>query len=146
MNKIYIIYLLLFIISFSMETFLFPCKTKKKIKGILISLIHHFMSIYFIFGSILFKNYAFHLIVLIVVGSVWMYSGMCPLTTWYNEACNYNKKLPFHELSWALNNYILKINKNFRYYGIIIVILYDIVNIYISYKNKNTSKIWNLYN
>ena len=145
MNFKIIILFIVIIISFLSENIFYPCKKKDSLIPFIISFLHHIGSIYLLLSPFLFNNYLLHLLILIFILCGWLYFKMCVVTIWYNKLCEFNFNRNFHDLLNIFNKNILKI-KNLHYYFLFFLIIYDLINIYISYNKKNTSKLWNLYN
>lgn len=123
-NIILFIYLVL--LSYYLQKNNTKCYSKKKTTYIY-NFIHHILSVYGVFGSILFKNYLFHLISLLGIMILWQfYNNRCPLTVIYNKDCKIDIETKFYDI----NNYLSeKINIPLRYPIIILIIIYDIINI-----------------
>jgi len=124
-----IIYLCLVFFSFMLEQLYYPCK-KSKVNFILMSLFHHFFSMYLFFGSLLFKNYRFHLSIVLITIILWyIYNDRCFYLVIYNNKCGFKENRKFYDIINILNDITFKI-KNFYYYVTYIVVFYDILNIY----------------
>ena len=86
------------LISFLYEN-IYLKNCNKNLYTYLISLLHHIGSMYIVFGSIFFKNYLFHLIVVLIVVSLWqVFDNRCILTLYYNKLCELQKNLPIRIL------------------------------------------------
>ena len=117
----YIIFLLVFLIQYLWDRINSYCLT---IKGEILLILHHIVSIYVLLGGILF-NSKYHLIFIIIILIHWLTNNnSCYLTTITNKFCGYNKEKNFEDLIYKLN--FRKLNKNIHYYLLIILIFYDI--------------------
>ena len=145
MNFKIVILFIVIIISFLLENIFYPCKKKNSLIPFIISFLHHIGSMYLLLSPFLFNNYLLHLLILIVVLCGWFYFKMCVVTIWYNKLCGFKFNRNFHDIFTIFNNHIIK-NKYAHYYLFLFLIIYDLINIYINYNEKNTSKLWNLYN
>ena len=100
----------------------------KNLYTYLISLIHHIGSMYIVFGSLFFKNYLFHLIIVLITVSLWqVFDNRCILTLYYNKLCELPKKSGHKDIVYFINK-ILNV-KNFHYYVAGTIILFDLIMI-----------------
>lgn len=100
----------------------------KNLYTYLISLLHHVGSMYIVFGSLFFKNYLFHIIIVILTVSLWqVFDNRCILTLYYNKLCELPEKSGHKDIVYLINNF-LDI-KNFHYYIAVIIILFDLIMI-----------------
>jgi len=95
----------------------------------LVSLFHHTISIYSVFGSILFKNYVLHSLSIFLAYLGWIISkdNTCILTVYYNRLCNIPENENFKDIFYYLNEK-LKI-KYFRYILVYFLLFYNFTNI-----------------
>ena len=102
-------------------------------KGITVSIIHHFLQIYSIFGSFIFGYHQLHLIALIIALLFHVLSGKCFISEIQNNLCKFDKNI---KLETFLNHLLRVLNiefKNFIYYLLLLfIIIYDVV--YIMYR------------
>jgi len=123
-HKKIILYLVLVIISFSLERKNVKCN-KETLQTILISLTHHFFSVYIYFGTFIFKFYKFNLLVIFVTILGWLVNrNRCFLTLYYNQLCDIPPEQSFYDITYEVNK-ILKL-KNLHYYILAIIMIYNI--------------------
>jgi len=89
------------------------------------NLIHHFLSMYLWFGSVVFGYHEFHILYMLAGSLGWyLFDGECAMTIEYNKICNYEKHTRHYDLIYALSNY----ETNFTQLTIgRIVFIYDIL-------------------
>ena len=93
-----------------------------------ISLLHHIGSMYIVFGSLFFKNYLIHLIIVIFTVSLWqVFDNRCILTLYYNKLCELPEKSGHKDIVYLINK-VLDV-KNFHYYVAGSIIIFDLVMI-----------------
>jgi len=93
----------------------------------LLIIIHHVFNIYLVFGSILFKHYWLHLVVVILSLAVHVFYGKCPITEYSNYLSNQDKNVPMVTfLNHLLQIYNSKSIKKYYYTLIFLIILYDL--------------------
>ena len=93
----------------------------------LLIIIHHVFNIYLVFGSILFKHYWLHLVVVILSLAVHVFYGKCPITEYSNYLSNQDKNVPMVTfLNHLLQIYNSKSIKKYYYTLIFMIILYDL--------------------
>ena len=92
-------------------------------------LFHHIMSVYLIFGSILFGFYKIHFIIALITIGVWIKGQFyCVITKTYNKMININPNETFKDISYYLRKY-----SRIKYVHILIIIgalFYDLDNIF----------------
>ena len=91
MNKALITYIFVVIISFTNDKLHSECK-HPSIQADMVSLIHHFVSIYSWFGTLIFGHPEIHLLYVLTIIAGWNYFGNCIISEWYNNACDLDKK------------------------------------------------------
>jgi len=127
------IYLIIVFVSFILEQSKSPCKYLTY-QSILLSFIHHTISNYSYFGSLLFGYHKFHLLFLFSVFIGWVlmykfgYKFTCILTYYYNNLCGFDKYAHFNDIVYYIRR-ALNIKKPSTI-GYIIVLVYDILTIY----------------
>jgi len=100
----------------------------KNLYTYLISLLHHIGSMYIVFGSLFFKNYLIHLIIVIFTVSLWqVFDNRCILTLYYNKLCELPEKSSHKDIVYLINK-VLDV-KNFHYYVAGSIIIFDLVMI-----------------
>ena len=100
----------------------------KNLYTYLISLLHHIGSMYIVFGSLFFKNYLIHLIIVIFTVSLWqVFDNRCILTLYYNKLCELPEKSGHKDIVYLINK-VLDV-KNFHYYVAGSIIIFDLVMI-----------------
>lgn len=126
--------LLIFIIILIAEILLDSTFRKcKNINGKLLMIIHHFIGVYVWLGSVLFGNYLFHFLFILIVQILYIFhDGRCFLTKWHNKLCDYDENEKFK--SW-LNIIFKGYNVNMIYMILLnIILLYDLYYINKKYK------------
>jgi len=127
-----LIYLILILISIYLHNRTKSEEVKKKytIKIILIEILHHFISNYATFGSILFGYHKIHLTVLLAIGALWVISKdyTCPLTIYCNERTGQEDVKDFRDLNYHL---LELFNLNITAM-LVVIIIYDL---YFIFKN-----------
>ena len=79
------------------------------------------------FGSILFKHYWLHLLIVIISLTVHVFYGKCPITEYSNYLSNQDKNVPMVTfLNHLLQIYNSKSIKKYYYTLIFMIILYDL--------------------
>lgn len=121
----FVIFFLSGILSFILEHQI-KSGCKESFLTLSISLLHNYVSIYLVFGSVLFGYHFIHLLSLCIVVILWNFDKMCILTTYYNNLCGISSTRPFHDVFFLINQK-LKI-PHLRYLLASIVALYDIKN------------------
>ena len=100
----------------------------KNLYTYLISLLHHIGSMYIVFGSIFFKNYLFHLIIVFITVLLWqVFNNRCILTLYYNKLCELPEKSGHKDIIYFVNR-IINV-KNFHYYIAGSIIMFDLIMI-----------------
>ena len=93
----------------------------------LLIIIHHIFNIYIVFGSILFKHYWLHLLIVIISLTFHVFYGKCSITEYSNYLSNQDKNVPMVTfLNHLLQIYNSKSIKKYYYTLIFMIILYDL--------------------
>lgn len=119
----YIIFFFLFNLSNYLHIKNTKCKTSDY-RVWTLNYFHHIISVYGIFGSILFGNHLLHFLALIFVLILWkFYDNRCPLTLWFNEDCNIDEGEQFYDLLQPITRLL---NYDLRYMVIFLLLIYDL--------------------
>ena len=94
MNKPFITYIIIVIISFVNDKIHSECNNPS-IKVDMVSLLHHFVSIYSWFGTFILGYPEIHLFYVLAIIIGWNYFGNCIISEWYNNACKLDKNFGF---------------------------------------------------
>jgi hypothetical protein len=123
-----ILFFIITLISFSLEESKKLCP-KPTYYTRIVSFFHHTISIYSVLGSLLFKNYVFHSLSILIAYLGWIISkdNTCILTVYYNRLCDIQENEKFKDIFYYLNE-ILKI-KYFRYILVYLLLFYNFINI-----------------
>lgn len=126
------IFILIVIISFTLDNVLFQCSIPSPITFIN-NFVHHIISMYLWFGSIIFGKYIYHLLFLCVVLIFQYYhKWKCPITLEYNKQCGFILKENHKDIIYWINKNIFT---HFPYYTFIkLLFVYDIYKILLHYK------------
>ena len=88
-NSIYIFFLI-GILSFLIDKYLYPCKKEEYISINFMHIIHHFLSNYLFFGSLIFGFYKYHLFIVTVAVLHWLLNDdKCIISVVYNNNCGF---------------------------------------------------------
>ena len=121
-NKTIFLFITLILFQYLLDRLTNNCET---MKGEIYLFIHHIISIYIIFGGILF-NPLYHLIVIILVLIHWFTNNnVCEISTITNNHCQFKETKKFRDIFYFAN-----INKNTLYLLLIIIIGYDIYKLF----------------
>ena len=126
---LYIIVALTLITQVYIDPIIRRCKSNI---GILLIILHQFLNITIIFGSLLFGHHEYHLLLLVGALVVHKLSGICPLTKVHNKLCKVDENKP---LITILNRIVPNFPNNTKnviilYYVILTAIIsYDIISI-----------------
>ena len=126
---LYIIVALTLITQVYIDPIIRRCKSNI---GILLIILHQFLNITIIFGSLLFGHHEYHLLLLVGALVVHKLSGICPLTKVHNKLCNVDENKP---LITILNRIVPNYPNNTKnviilYYVILTAIIsYDVISI-----------------
>lgn len=115
---------ILTLVSFLYENvYLMNCN--KNLYTYLISLLHHAGSMYVYFGSLFFQNYLIHLIVVVIIFSLWnVFNNRCIITLYYNKLCKLPQESSHKDLIYFISQ--LTNIKYFHYYAAIFIIVFDL--------------------
>ncbi len=120
-----LIYLILVSISFSVDRYYIICKNDTLYTKI-VSMLHHAFSIYLFFGTFIFENYLFNIIIIILTIISWLfYNNRCFLSIYYNKLCDIPEDTPFHDITEVINKRI-EIT-NIDYYVVIFIFIYNVL-------------------
>ena len=118
------IFFILVTISFLIEKYYVKCNNHT-IYPILLSLLHHIISVYLYFGTFIFRYYIFNVSITLLTFIGWIiFYNRCILTVYYNNLCKIDEKTQFHDIINFINK-LLKIH-NLHYYILSIIIIYNI--------------------
>ena len=118
------LYLYIVILSFISEQLYNDCKSKTLYTYVL-SILHHFSSMFLYLGPFLFNYHRFHLTIMILTLIGWMSnSNKCLLSLEYNKKCGINKDVNFKDLTYRFYE-IFKINR-LHWKMSFMLIIYDI--------------------
>ena len=120
MKNVYI-YILLFLIQYLND--IFTNKICNSLKGDLFLLFHHLVSIYILFGGLLFNKYLHGLFIIIVLIHWLTNNNKCELTQITNRYCGYQENKPFYDIIYTLS--IEKIIENFHWYLLLLLLFID---------------------
>jgi hypothetical protein len=130
----YLLFFLLIISSIIIERSIVKCK-KETILPTIIQLLHHIVSIYLIFGSIIFGLHKIHLTIIIFILTLHFVNKGCILTHIYNDLCKLKKS---HNFITIYDGLLYKLGYTISIiptlFIIVLVILYDIYMIKICNK------------
>lgn len=125
------IFVFITIIQIYFDKNIYACQTYK---GIIVSIIHHFLQIYSIFGSFIFGYHKLHLIALISALLFHVLNGKCFISEIQNNFCNFDENI---RLETFLNHLLRMLNidfQNYIYYNLLLfIIIYDVVYIMSQY-------------
>lgn len=126
------IFILLVIISFTLDNVLSPC-SMPSLMTFINNFVHHIISMYLWFGSLLFGKYIYHLLFICMIFVIhYFYGSKCPITIEYNRECGFELKGNHKDLIYWINKNIFS---HFPYYTILkLLIVYDIYKILLHYK------------
>lgn len=120
-----ILFLIIFIIQVNYDYILHKCQNSY---GKNFIVIHHFINIYMILGSVLFGNYILHLIVIIIGLISHKIYGKCFITKYTNEICfKEDNNYPLITLTNHLTGIYEQSKVNNSYYIVLLlIIIYDL--------------------
>lgn len=125
MYKQLVVYVLIVIISFTINKINDDCKNPST-KVDIVNLIHHFVSIYSWFGTLIIGHPEFHLLYVIIIIMGWKYFGNCVISDWYNSACDLDERKNHRDLPYYFMSYITNKEHQSYDYLIYVVVLFDI--------------------
>ena len=125
-NKIYF-FLFIGVLSFLVDKYLYLCEKEQDIGINLLHIIHHFLSNYLFFGSLIFGYYKYHLFLVGVVVLHWLLNDdKCFITVLYNKNCNFDTDTRHRDIAYHIQELV---NVN-MYAMLFIIVLYDIYMIF----------------
>lgn len=125
-NKIYF-FLFIVVLSFFIDKYLYLCEKNESISINLLHIIHHFLSNYLFFGSLIFGYYKYHLFVVTVVILHWLLNDdKCFITVIYNKSCNFDTDTRHRDLAYHIQKLV---NLN-MYTMLFLIVVYDIYMIF----------------
>lgn len=135
MYKHWIIYILIVIVSFTNDKIHSECK-HPSIQVDAVSLLHHFISIYSWFGTLIFGYPEIHLFYVLAIIAGWHFFGNCIISEWYNNACKLDKNKNHKDIPYYIMSTIT--GKEYQSYTHLIyaVVLLDIALIFTKYKHR----------
>jgi hypothetical protein len=127
-NKIYI-FLLIGLLSFLIDKYLYPSKKEEYISINLMHMIHHFLSNYLFFGSLIFGYYKYHLLIVAITVLHWLLNDdKCIISVIYNKNCGFEEDTRHRDIAYHIQK-LININ---IFVMLSIIVLYDV---YMIYKN-----------
>lgn len=122
--------MLIAILSFLIDKYLYPCEKKEDISINLMHILHHFLSNYLFFGSLIFGYYKYHLLIIAVAVIHWLLNDdKCIITLIYNKSCGFKASMRHRDIAYHIQELI-----NLDVFVMLfIIVLYDV---YMIYKSK----------
>jgi hypothetical protein len=115
------IFVVLSLTSFFIDQMTSDCKTPSTITFIN-TFIHHFLSTYMWFGSLIFGYYDIHVIIVSLTVLGWQIWGACPVTWLYNMSCSIPEETSHKDLMYRITRLPI-----FNYYPMIsLIVAYDL--------------------
>ena len=145
MNKSIIIYLIIVIISFTNDKLHCECNNPN-IKTDMVSLLHHFISIYMWLGMFIFDYPEIHLFYVLAIKTTWNYFDSCIISEWYNNECKLDKNKNHKDIFYYFMRRITGNEKQMYTSLIYVVIAIDIALIFCKYRNTTFLKMFNYLN
>lgn len=134
MNKPLITYIIVVIISFVNDKLHNECKNAT-IQTDLVNFLHHFVSIYSWFGTLIFGYPEIHLVYVLFIIVGWNYFGNCIISEWYNNACDLDKKNNHRDIPYYIMSYLNGKEYQSYTYLIYVVVFIDIALILSKYSH-----------
>mgnify|MGYP001081796286 FL=1 len=134
MNKPLITYIIIVIISFTNDKLHSECNNPN-IKVDMVSLLHHFVSIYSWFGTFIFGYPEIHLFYVLAIIAGWNYFGNCVISEWYNNACKLDKNKNHKDIPYYIMSTITGSERQSYSYLIYAVVAIDIGLILCKYRH-----------
>jgi hypothetical protein len=134
MNKPLITYIIIVIISFTNDKLHSECNNPN-IKVDMVSLLHHFVSIYSWFGTFIFGYPEIHLFYVLAIIAGWNYFGNCVISEWYNNACELDKNKNHKDIPYYIMSTITGNERQSYSYLIYAVVAIDIGLIFCKYRH-----------
>jgi len=133
MNKPLITYIIIVLASFTNDKLHSECNNPS-IKVDMVSLLHHFISIYSWFGTFIFGYPEIHLFYVLAIITGWNYFGNCIISEWYNNACKLNKNKNHKDIPYYIMSTITGQEQQSYSYLIYAVVIIDIALILCKYR------------
>ena len=133
MNKPLITYIIIVIVSFTNDKLHSECNNPS-IKVDMVSLLHHFISIYSWFGTFIFGYPEIHLFYVLAIITGWNYFGNCIISEWYNNACKLNKNKNHKDIPYYIMSTITGHEQQSYSYLIYAVVIIDVALILCKYR------------
>lgn len=133
MNKPLITYIIIVLASFTNDKLHSECNNPS-IKVDMVSLLHHFISIYSWFGTFIFGYPEIHLFYVLAIITGWNYFGNCIISEWYNNACKLNKNKNHKDIPYYIMSTITGNEQQSYSYLIYAVVIIDIALILCKYR------------
>ena len=125
-NKVYI-FLLIGILSFLIDKYLYPCEKEEDVEINFMHMIHHILSNYLFFGSLIFGYYKYHLFFIAVAILHWLFNdNKCIISVVYNKNCGFEINTRHRDIAYHIQK-LININV---FVMLFIIVLYDIYMIY----------------
>jgi len=134
MNKPLITYIIIVLISFTNDKLHSQCNNPN-IKIDMVSLLHHFVSIYSWFGTFIFGYPEIHLFYVLTIIAGWNYFGNCIISEWYNNACKLDKNKNHKDIPYYIMSTITGNEQQSYSYLIYAVVAIDIALIFCKYRD-----------
>ena len=134
MNKPLITYIIIVLISFTNDKLHGQCNNPN-IKIDMVSLLHHFVSIYSWFGTFIFGYPEIHLFYVLTIIAGWNYFGNCIISEWYNNACKLDKNKNHKDIPYYIMSTITGNEQQSYSYLIYAVVAIDIALIFCKYRD-----------
>lgn len=117
-----IIFIVLYCIELYLDDMFFSCES---FRGKLVIFIHHIITVYGVFGSLLFGYYFIHIIFTIIIITGFILYEDCILNIYTNLLCNFEKDTPIKNYLYYVSK-TLDVNKiNVLFIFKIVIITYD---------------------
>jgi len=133
MNKPLITYIIIVLASFTNDKLHSECNNPS-IKVDMVSLLHHFISIYSWFGTFIFGYPEIHLFYVLAIITGWNYFGNCIISEWYNNACKLNKNKNHKDIPYYIMSTITGNEQQSYSYLIYAVVIIDVALILCKYR------------
>jgi len=133
MNKPLITYIIIVLASFTNDKLHSECNNPS-IKVDMVSLLHHFISIYSWFGTFIFGYPEIHLFYVLAIITGWNYFGNCIISEWYNNACKLNKNKNHKDIPYYIMSIITGNEQQSYSYLIYAVVIIDVALILCKYR------------
>jgi len=133
MNKPLITYIIIVLASFTNDKLHSECNNPS-IKVDMVSLLHHFISIYSWFGTFIFGYPEIHLFYVLAIITGWNYFGNCIISEWYNNACKLNKNKNHKDIPYYIMSTITGKEQQSYSYLIYAVVIIDVALILCKYR------------